>query len=144
MVFTRKVLAFSRVNDDEVVDNIKLQEVKNISSNSARGQTKVLAPESDNSESNLNTKSESAKSFFQIETSEDGYNAGRTYKIQMKNEKDFGPVVDILTQLCETARDKAVAKSKFKQSQDRVSRVFDSDSVQGFFTIMIFMVKKLC
>ncbi len=137
MIFTRKVLAFSRANDDEVVDNIKLHEVKQIKITSARDQTGHSNLELENENKSSSVNSESAKNIFQIETTEDGYNAGRTYKIQVKSEMDFGAAVDDLSQLCRTARDRAKTKSKFKRIQDRVSKVYDSDSVQGIFSVLI-------
>ena len=141
MIFTKKVLAFSRASDEEVVDNIKLHEVKQIRSISAGEQTghSNLAPGNETCKPS-SAESESAKNIFQIETTEDGYNAGRTYKIQMKSEKDFGAAVDDLAKLCRIARDKAESKSKFKKIQDRVSKVFDSDTVQGIFSVLIFAV----
>jgi hypothetical protein len=144
MIFTKNVLAFSRANDDEVVDNIKLYEVQQIRSISARDQTRQsndsnLEPENENGKS-ASANGESAKNIFQIDTTKDGYNAGRTYKVQMKSDKDFGVVVDELAKLCRIAKDKAEAKSKFKRIQDRVSKVYDSDSVQRIFSALIFAV----
>jgi hypothetical protein len=144
MVFTKQVLVFARSTDDEVVDVIQLHEIKNIKDNSARDQTGQmnLAPESENSAS-ANTKGETAnlKKTFLIETSEDGYNAGRVYIIQVKTEKDFGTVMEDLTRLCKIAREKAEARSKFKKTQDRVSKIFNSNLVQGFFSVLIVAVK---
>jgi hypothetical protein len=144
MVFTKIALSFSRANDDEVVDVVKLHEVQCITDNSPRDHIDYmdLAPENEYSRMST-TKSEFAKKTFQIETTEEGYNAGRIYIIQMKSEKDFGTVVDDLTRLCKIARDKAEARTKFKRIQDRVSNVYDSNLVQGFFSLMIFTVNDL-
>ncbi len=144
MVFTKQVIAFTRANDDEVVDVVNLHEVKDIKDNSARDQIDFmnLTPENENSKSS-NIRSENAKKFFQIETTEEGYNAGRIYTIQMKSDKDFKATVIDLTRLCRKARDKAEARTKFKRIQDKVSKLFDTNLVQGFFAIMIFAVKDL-
>jgi hypothetical protein len=139
MVFTKNTLAFSRANDDEVVDVVKLHEVQCIKDNFAQDGYMNLA--SGNEDSKISaTKNEFAKKSFQIETTEEGYNAGRIYVIQMKSEKDFGAVVEDLTRLHKIARDKAEARTKFKRIQDRVSKIFDSNSVQRFFSLMIFTV----
>jgi hypothetical protein len=143
MLFTRQVLVFSKSTDEEVLDVIKLHEVRGIKDNSGRDQTGQinLAPEYENSKLS-NTKSENARKTFQIETTEEGYNAGRIYTIQMKSDKDFEATVMDLTRLCRKARDKAEARSKFKQIQDKVSKVFDSNMVQGFFSFLIFAVNE--
>lgn len=144
MVFTKQILVFSRLNDDEVVDSIKLHEIKNIKDTSARVQTGQMNidPENENSKMS-NTKSENAKKMFQIETSEEGYNAGRVYTIQLKSETDFNAIINDLSRFCKIARDKAEARTRFKRTQDRVSKIFNSNPVQGFLALLIFTVNAL-
>jgi hypothetical protein len=148
MVFTKQVLVFARSTDDEVVEVIQLNEIKDIKDNSARDQTghMNLAQESENPASAHTTKGESAnaKKTFLIETSEDGYNAGRMYILQVKTEKDFKAIIEDLTRLCKIAREKAEARSKFKKTQDRVSKIFNSNLVQGFFSLLIVAVRVWC
>jgi hypothetical protein len=139
MVYTKQILAFARSTDDEVLDVVKLHEVKCVKDNSARNQTGQMNLAPENSQS-FNTNSEDAKKEFQIETTEEGYNAGRIYAIQIKSEKDFRAIIDNLNQLCRTARDKDEAKSKFKRLQYRVSTIFNTNLIQGFFALLIFSV----
>jgi hypothetical protein len=143
MVFTKQVLVFVRSNDDEVVDVVKLSEVKGIKDNSARDQTAQmnLSPENQNSKLS-STKFEYTKKTFQIETTEDGYNAGRIYTIQMKSEKDFEAIMKDLSGYCRLARDKAETRSKLKQIQDRVSKVFNSNIVQFLLVLFIIAVNE--
>jgi hypothetical protein len=144
MVFTKQVVAFTRSTNDEIVDAIKLDEVRGIKDNSARDQTGQINLEPENS-NRLIIKSEYAKKMMlQIETTEDGYNAGRIYTIRMKSEREFEAISNDLTRLCRIARDKAETRSKFKQIQVRVSKVFNSNLIQGFLALLIFAVNASC
>ncbi len=142
MVLTKQLLVLARSSDDEVVDVVQLHEVKSIKDHSAQaqiGQMRVT-PETENG---VNSEWVHSKKTFQIETSEDGYNAGRMYTIQVKSEVDFKHVVADLIRLSTIAREKAEARSKFKKKQDQVSKVFNSNPVQGFFALLIFAVKNI-
>ncbi len=126
-----------------MLDVVPLHEVRNIRDNSA--QNEIIAE--DESETNGTTTSNEDgadnKNVFEIETSPEGYNSGRTYQIQAENGGEFRTIFDNLTKLASAARDEAEAKSRFNKSQQRVGKVFNSNIVQLVMAILIFGVRKI-
>ena len=144
MTFTHKIIAFSNVNDEGVIDVIPLHEVMCIRDTSLRKES--IADEFDTSEVNGSNSSHdettavSGKNVFEIETNPAGYNSGRLYQIRAKSAQDFRAMFEYLTKLSSDAREEAEAKTKFKKSQDRVGKVFNSNPLQGFLAVLIFAV----
>jgi hypothetical protein len=133
------------VNDDAVIDIIPLHEVLMI-----RDMSFYNEIADDGSEFNVTATSdeekstaESNKNQFQIETSPQGYNSGRVYLIEVNSAQRFRVLLEDLTKLSTTAREEAEAKSRFKKTQDKVGKVFNSDIVQRILAIMIFGVNNV-
>lgn len=143
IVFTKKILAFGNVADDGVLDIVPLHEIKNVRDSSL--QIEVIAD--DDSELNgtaaSNDDGAENKNVFEIVTDVDGYNSGRTYQIQAVSAQDFRTIFDNLTKLAIAAREGAEAKSRFKKSQQRVGKVFNSNVVQIVMAILIFGVRNI-
>ncbi len=133
------------MNDDAVIDIIPLHEVLMI-----RDMSFYNEIADDGSEFNVTATSdeekstaESNKNQFQIETSPQGYNSGRVYLIEVNSAQRFRVLLEDLTKLSTTAREEAEAKSRFKKTQDKVGKVFNSDIVQRILAIMIFGVNNV-
>ncbi len=144
IVFTKKIITFSNVSDDSIIDIIPLHDITCIRD------TSILAEISADDISELNgtagssddNTAISSKNVFEIETSPAGYNSGRKYQIKAKSNLEFRAIHGDLTKLSTTAREEAEAKSKFKKSQDRVGKIYNSNPVQRFLAILIFAVRK--
>ncbi len=143
IVFTRKIIAFSNVNDDAVIDVIPLHEVVMIRDLSLFNEIADNGSEFNGTANSDEESAESNKNQFQIETSPQGYNSGRTYQIESESPQNFRILVEDLTKLSAVAREEAEAKSRFKKTQERVGKVFNSDIIQRILAIMIFGVGKL-
>jgi hypothetical protein len=146
IVFTKKIIAFSNVNDDAVLDLIPLHEVTCIRENSQINEMMADDSSDINGVNTMNddNSSVSNKNLFEIETNPTGYNSGRVYQIKAKSVKDCRTMVDDLTKLSANARDDAEAKSKFKKSQERFGKIYNSNTVQQFLATLIFAVNKRC
>jgi hypothetical protein len=144
-VFTKKIIAFSNVNDDAVIDIIPLHEVLMIRDMSFYNEIADDGSEFNGTAASEEEKStaESNKNQFQIETSPQGYNSGRIYQIEANLPQSFRVLLEDLTKLSAAAREEAEAKSRFKKTQEKVGKVFNSDIVQRVLAIMIFGVGKL-
>ncbi len=133
------------MNDDAVIDVIPLHEVAGIRDTSRLNE--IVAD--DTSEvngtagSNDDNTAISSKNVVEIETSPAGYNSGRMYQIKAKSAQEFRNIFEDLTKLSTNARDEAEAKTKFKKTQDRVGKIFNSNPVQRFFAILIFAVRNV-
>jgi hypothetical protein len=130
------------VNDDAVIDVIPLHEVQMIRDLSLMNEIADDGSELNGTATSDEDKSmaESNKNQLQIETSKEGYNSGRTYLIEATSAQEFRVLYDALNKLSTVAREEAEAKSKFKKTQDKVGKVFNSDIVQRILAIMIFGV----
>ncbi len=143
IVFTKKIIAFSNASDDKVIDVIPLHEVASIRETSLNHE--VIADDASELSgthiSHDDFAAVSIKNVLEIETNPEGYNSGRAYRIKAKSALDFRKIFDDLTQLSANAREGAQAKSKFKKSQERVGKVFNSNPFQRFLAILIFAVR---
>ena len=147
IVYTKKIIAFSNLNDDAVLDVIPMHEVLMVRDMTIfngiekedESEFNDLEEEEEEEENNEEA-SESNKNVFQIETSPEGYNSGRPYQIQASSGQNFRAILEDLTKLSVAAREEAEAKSKFRKIQDKVGKIFNSDVVQRILAIMIFAV----
>ena len=150
IVYTKKIIAFANLHDEDVLDVIPMSEILII-----REMSVINEIADGSSEFNADTENEDVdndgeiegtetKNVLQIETTPEGYNSGRPYQIQTKNSQDFRAIFEDLTKLSAIARDEAEKKSKFKKLQVRVGKVFNSNPMQQFLAIMIFGVRFRC
>jgi hypothetical protein len=142
-VLTKKLAAFSNVNDDVVIDMIPLHEIASVRDMTIQHEIAEM-DESDGNESASNDDSsemnDNIKNVLQIETSPIGYNSGRVYQIRAALAEIFSPLLESLVKLSSAAREEAEKKSRFRKSQDRVGRVFNSDTMQRVLAALIFAV----
>ena len=131
MVYTGKILAFSTIHDEDVIDLIPLDEIVNI---------KIVDFHVDNLAHDDESEESSNKKVLRLETSQDGYNSGRVYQLRARSAKDFEDIEEDIKKLSSIARAKAEAKSKFRKSQEVVARIFNSDSFQLLSAILIIAV----
>jgi hypothetical protein len=141
--YTKKIISFSNLNDDAVIDAIPLHEVVCIRDTSRLNA--IFADDTSNinetHETNDDTDAITSKNVFEIETSPAGYNSGRKYQIKAKSAQDFRKIFEDLTRLSASARDDAETKTRFKKSQNRVGKVFNSNPIQRFLAALIFAVR---
>jgi hypothetical protein len=143
-VFTKKMIAFSNLSDDAVIDVIPLHEVVMIRDMALFNEIVDDGSEFNGTAASDEEKStaESNKNHFNIETSPEGYNSGRIYQVEANSSQNFRVMVDDLTRLSVIAREEAEAKSRFRKTQEKVGKVFNSDVVQRILAIMIFGVRR--
>ena len=77
---------------------------------------------------------------IKIITKEDGYNAGRSYFLQISSHTTRLQVIGLLNKHISLLRRKAEARSKFKRSQDSVKRVINSSTFQALSALLIVAV----
>ena len=142
-MYTKKIIAFSNMNDDAVIDVIPLHEVVMIRDMSLLNDIADDGSEFNGTATSDGESAESSKNQFQIETSPQGYNSGRAYQVEANSAQNFRILLEDLAKLSAAAREEAEAKSKFKKTQERVGKVFNSDIVQRILAIMIFGVGEL-
>jgi hypothetical protein len=80
---------------------------------------------------------------FQIKTSVDGYNSGRTYYIKASSEEQCSEILKKLAESARAARQLKEAKTRFRASQQRVREVYRSSICQGIVACMIVAVPSL-
>ena len=136
-MFTKKIIAFSNVNDDSVLDIVPLHEVINVRDTTLQNEIMGDADSEFDGTSDSDADETIKKNIFEIETNPEGYNSGRVYQIQAASAHDFRKIFNDLTKLASTAREEAEAKSRFKKSQQRVGKVFNSNIVQGALAILV-------
>ena len=140
-MFTKKIIAFANANEDGVLDIVPLHEVMNVRDTTL--QNEIMADEDSEFEGTTPSDDDQTevKNVFEIETNPEGYNSGRVYQIQAESAQDFRTLFDNLTKLASVAREEAEAKTRFKKSQQRVGKVFNSNIIQRALAILVFGVR---
>ncbi len=77
---------------------------------------------------------------FQIRTSVDGYNSGRTYYIKATSEEQCAEILSKLAASARASRQIKEAKTRFRASQERVREMYRSTICQGIVAAMIVAV----
>ena len=77
---------------------------------------------------------------FQIRTSVDGYNSGRTYYIKATSEEQCAEILTKLAASARASRQIKEAKTRFRASQERVREMYRSSICQGIVAAMIVAV----
>ena len=84
IVYTKKVIAFANLNDDEVLDVVPMHEIDVVRDLSILGEiaddeSQYNAESVENGETSTSAENDdgNAKNVMQIETSPEGYNSGR-------------------------------------------------------------------
>ena len=118
VVFSPEILGFAKLNDDVMVDVIKMSEIESIVEieaeientstmawlcNAAKGNFKSSKREPDVFSDKMNL----FRNSFKIETSAEGYNSGRTYYLQCETKRSCSETAQFLKQLVRNARFKS-------------------------------------
>jgi uncharacterized protein YfcZ (UPF0381/DUF406 family) len=136
MVYTSRMVAFSRQGNDELTDIIPIKEIITVKEIEVYLSNSFIDREDDAGADDACA--------FEINTLPDGYNSGRSYKMRAASKKSQGTIIEDLTRLSAREREKSEAKSKFKKSQDKVAAVVNSNFVQRFLALLIITVLFLC
>ncbi len=144
MVYTDRILVFTRPGSDELVDIVPLREI--LSATGTEGEVEVDPFESfsDKQQDEVGDDSKEPQCTLEIRTLPDGYNSGRVFKIRVLSKKSHRTVIEELTCLSEIEREIFEAKSKFKRMQDKIAGVIDSNPVQASLAFLIIMVRFCC
>ena len=156
MVVTRKGVYFTLLSDDEVRDYIPLNEIERIDpkhdedDDGSAGQSSqtISLPDEQaiKSKSVKRVKSVSAYRFFfgfQIKTSKDGYNSGRTYHVQAISKENCENAINILNQYSQKAKSAAQKRTEFEKSQYLVRKIHNAVWYQTLATTLILAVMHL-
>ena len=136
-MYTDKVIAFARVNENILLDAIPLAEVESIDSMQNLDQIDVQQQQPTNSY-------EAAIDFtfaFQIRTQKGGYNAGRKYVLRAESEEEINAIVADLDRITRLAAQNAAARSYFSKIQKRVRVAYSSTIYQSISAVLIIAVR---
>jgi hypothetical protein len=150
MVITRQGVYFTLVDEDDVRDFIPLSEIERIAAkhdgddDNSAGQA-ISAPDEQDirTKSLKRVKTVSAYRFFfgfQIETSKDGYNSGRTYHVQADSKDNCKNAVTMLAQYSQRAKVAAQKRTEFEKSQQFLLKIHNSIWYQTIATTLILAV----
>ena len=122
IVYTKKLIAFSNPNDDEVLDFIPLSEIIAVRDMSLIGEiaddaSQFNAESVENEEASAEGGAAAIGNVLMIETKPEGYNSGRPYEIQAKTGQDFRALLQDVTKLSNTAREQAGARPTHHDSR---------------------------
>ncbi len=84
-----------------------------------------------------------SRTMFEIKTAIDGYNSGRTYRLQASSEVECAELVALLAAAAKAARRAKDSKTHFEQSQARVRAIYRSGFCQGFVALLIMAVRSV-
>jgi hypothetical protein len=131
-VYTKDVIAFSRLEEDVLLDAVPLAEVTGIDSMHEVDETDI-------SKSNFELSVDFTHA-FQIRTKKDGFNAGRKYFIQASSDEELAQLVAELAQIAMAAAEREVARSKWDRMQRRVRDIYNASWLQGGAAFLIIAV----
>jgi hypothetical protein len=130
VVYTKDVIAFSRPGQEILLDVVPLAEVVGIDS----------LHEGDESKNNFEASVDLSHA-FQIRTKKDGFNAGRKYFIQASSDDLVTELISEISQITKAISKGVTAKSKWRKTQKRVRRFYNSKVFQGIATFLIIAVR---
>jgi hypothetical protein len=153
MVITRQGVYFTLVGEDDVRDYIPLHEIEHIDpkhdeeDGGLSGKTcqtpNSLVEQDFKTKSMKRVKTVSAYRFFfgfQINTSKEGYNSGRTYHIQAHSKENCENAVSMLSQYSQKAKSAVQKRTEFEKSQHFVRKIHNSVWYQTVATTLILAV----
>ncbi len=132
MVITKEVLAFAYSGDSNMLDYIPLSDIIGIAN---------LQQDIQQSSSALFEKAVSVDNVLQIQTTPEGYNSGRKYLLQTETEAERDKLVHDLKRRVKRASKEVI--SSFKRKQLYVKRIYNSNVVQSFAALLIFLVQSV-
>ncbi len=130
VVVTKEVVAFAYTGDSNMLDYIPLSEIIGIEN---------FQQDIQKSSSALFEKAVSVDNALQIQTTPEGYNSGRKYLLQTETEAERDRYVHDLKRLVKHASKELI--SSFKRKQMYVKRIYNSNAVQSFAALLIFLVR---
>ena len=74
---------------------------------------------------------------FQVATSIEGYNSGRTYTMRTRSKALYDDVLPLLTKLAQTAQRRAQANSLFRRCQRKVREIYNHSICQSLIALVI-------
>jgi hypothetical protein len=128
VVITRDIMAFAYVGDTNMLDHIPLREITGIEN---------LEQNQQRSSKLLFEKTVNVSNALQIQTIPDGYNSGRKYLIQAENEDERNRLVIDFKRHVKRASIEQI--SDFQRRQKLVRKIYNSNIVQSFAALLIFM-----
>ncbi len=132
VAYTEEVIAFANVAENQLLDLIPLEVISGIEEmqvSSERGQV----------ESAIETTVDFTNA-FQIRTRADGYNAGRSYFLQVKSDQDLAGLIQGITSVAKCAARKARARSPWAIAQEHARTLYNSSWFQGTAAFLIIAV----
>ena len=74
---------------------------------------------------------------FQVATSAEGYNSGRTYTLRTRSKELYDEILPLLTKLSKKARRRAEAHTLFQKCQWTVRKIYTHSASQTFIALVI-------
>jgi hypothetical protein len=142
MVLTDEVIAFSRPNEEILVDVIPLPDIAGVELMQAVNQQGSMKSQISFLEYTIENVIDFADA-FQIRTTQNGYNAGRKYVIQAMSNDSMTLLINGIIKFSRAAVLKADARPIYIRMQDRMRMIYSSALFQGVATFLIFAVRAL-
>ena len=139
MVYTNEMLVFARLGNDELADIVPLKEILSVTGTTEKQLD--IDPFNSFKGSFADKGGDDAVCMLEINTSPDGYNSGRVFKIRVVSKMDQEAIIEDLTRFSTREREKTIIRSKYKKTQDRIAAVINSNMVQMFLAFLITMVR---
>jgi hypothetical protein len=139
MVLTDEVIAFSRLNEEILVDVIPLTDIAGVELMQDANQQGGMKSQGSFLEFTIENVIDFAHA-FQIRTAQNGYNAGRKYVIQATSHDSVTLLINGIIKISEAAVLKADARPIYRKMQGRMRMVYNSAQFQGIATFLIFAV----
>jgi hypothetical protein len=131
-VYTHEVIAFSNVNDTQLLDQIPLRDIVAIEKMNVSSGAQQM-------ESTIETTVDFTDA-FQIRTKKDGYNAGRSYFFRSESGGDLASLIQGISSVAELAVQKATVRSNWVTAREQSRILYNSSWFQGVAAFLIIAV----
>jgi hypothetical protein len=136
------VIAFSRPNEEILVDSIPLTEVAGVD---LMQDVDQHGNQSQRSLSELTVENIiDFANAFQIRTAQNGYNSGRKYVIKADSYDSMTLLTNGIPNFSKAAILRADARPIWTRLQDRIRKLYSSAPFQGVATFLILAVRTIC
>ena len=140
VVYTDKIIGFTRVNDDQMIDVIVLSDLEDIEEMLQFGDDSTFDTTKRPQSFKKSDKSTPMSNTLRIDTSAAGYNLGRSYYLKCETSEICCKLVSDLKVAAKLARDRESNSSTFEKSKKIAQDIFHSIPFQSFTGVMIVAV----
>ena len=129
-MITKECISFAFIRKEEEIDRIPLDGVDFVKAHFEAAVTDA---------NDLRAHDRQSQDFFcfQVGTSAEGYNSGRTYTLRTDSKRLYDEILPLLTKLSKKARRRAEAHTLFQKCQRKVRKIYSHNFCQSFIALII-------